>query len=86
MQIEDCRLQNENRLAEGPLFRRRETRYSAAAMAEPYKCGICDLEESRCLCDKFCCLCHGANNVRLCNDGLWYCIDCREACDLQAQN
>ena len=86
--ISDCRLRIADRKpARGkPLFRRRETRYSAAGMAEPYKCGICDLEEARCLCDKFCCLCHGANNVRLCNDGLWYCIDCREACDLQAQN
>jgi hypothetical protein len=55
-------------------------------MAEPYHCGVCDLEEARCLCDKFCCLCHGGNNVRLCNDGMWYCIDCREACDLMAQN
>jgi hypothetical protein len=23
--------------------------------------------------------------VRLCQDGLYYCIDCREACDFQAQ-
>jgi len=55
-------------------------------MAEPYHCGVCNQEEGKCFCDKYCCLCHGGNNVRLCNDGMWYCIDCREACDLMAQN
>ena len=54
-------------------------------MAEQYKCSICDLEESRCECERYCCLCQGQHNVRLCQDGLYYCIDCREACDLQAQ-
>jgi len=54
-------------------------------MADPYHCSVCDQEEVKCLCDKYCCLCHGGNNVRLCNDGQWYCLECREACDLQAQ-
>ena len=54
-------------------------------MAEPFRCGVCDQDEVKCLCDKYCCLCHGGNNVRLCQDGLWYCLDCREACDLMAQ-
>lgn len=54
-------------------------------MAEQYRCAICDLEESRCLCERYCCLCQGQHNVRLCMDGQYYCVDCREACDLQAQ-
>jgi hypothetical protein len=28
----------------------------------------------------------GAHQVRLCQDGAYYCLECREACDLQAQN
>jgi hypothetical protein len=28
----------------------------------------------------------GAHNVRLCQDGQYYCLECREACDMQAQN
>ncbi len=54
-------------------------------MAEAFKCAVCELEEERCTCDKYCCLCMGFNNVRLCQDGQWYCLECREACDLQAQ-
>ncbi len=54
-------------------------------MAEPYKCNVCDKIEEECDCTKYCCLCQGYHDVRLCSDGLWYCIDCREACDLQAQ-
>jgi hypothetical protein len=54
-------------------------------MAEKYRCAVCDQEESRCSCDKYCFLCQGGNNVRLCADGLYYCLECREACDLEAQ-
>ena len=54
-------------------------------MAEPFKCAVCELTEDKCLCDKYCCLCQGGHQVRLCNDGQYYCTDCREACDLQAQ-
>lgn len=54
-------------------------------MAGKYRCAVCDLEESRCLCDKYCFLCQGGNDVRLCADGLYYCLECREACDLEAQ-
>ena len=54
-------------------------------MADPYICFTCEKEEARCVCDKFCSLCQGENNVRLCQDGLYYCLDCREACDFQAQ-
>jgi len=54
-------------------------------MAEAYRCSICDKVEERCDCDKYCCLCQGEHQVRLCADGLYYCLECREACDLQAQ-
>ena len=54
-------------------------------MADRFICVICDKDESKCNCDKYCVLCHGAHNVRLCQDGQYYCIDCREACDFQAQ-
>ncbi len=54
-------------------------------MAQAYVCAVCDLTEDRCQCDKYCCLCQGFHNVRLCQDGQYYCLDCREACDLQAQ-
>lgn len=57
----------------------------SAIMAEPYRCGVCEQEEARCECEKYCCLCQGAHDVRLCQDGLYYCLECREACDLQAQ-
>ena len=55
-------------------------------MAEPYKCAQCDLVEAKCTCDKYCCICQGDHDVRLCRDGLYYCLECREACDLQPQD
>ncbi len=39
-------------------------------MQAPTVCMQCDLPEERCTC------------VRLCMDGLYYCPDCREACDV----
>ncbi len=48
-------------------------------------CAQCDQEERRCECERFCILCQGWDNVRLCADGQYYCLTCREACDLQAQ-
>jgi hypothetical protein len=54
-------------------------------MAERYICVLCDKTEDQCHCDRFCCLCQGAYNVRLCMDGQYYCVDCREVCDFQAQ-
>ncbi len=50
-----------------------------------FHCSVCEREESRCECVRYCCLCNGADNVRLCEDGLYYCMACREACDFQAQ-
>ncbi len=54
-------------------------------MAEPYQCIVCEREESRCDCDKYCSLCHGSNDIRLCQDGQYYCLDCREVCDFSPQ-
>ncbi len=56
-------------------------------MADKYHCSMCELEENKCQCDvkEYCILCQGSDNVRLCEDGQYYCIVCREACDYQAQ-
>lgn len=54
-------------------------------MADKFICLLCEKEESACKCDKFCGLCQSEYNVRLCQDGMYYCLDCREACDFQAQ-
>jgi hypothetical protein len=35
------------------------------------------------MCDKFCYMCKGEFGVQLCEDGLYYCPDCREACDIR---
>jgi len=45
-------------------------------------CAQCDLPEDRCSCERYCTICKGQLNVRLCSDGLYYCPDCREACDV----
>jgi hypothetical protein len=45
-------------------------------------CSQCDKSETKCGCEKYCCFCQSQENVRLCVDGLYYCPDCREACDL----
>jgi hypothetical protein len=44
-------------------------------------CSICDKPERQCGCDRFCCYCQGQYGVRLCEDGKYYCPDCREACE-----
>jgi hypothetical protein len=45
-------------------------------------CSICDKPEKNCDCDRFCCYCEGQHEVRMCNDGKYYCPDCREACEM----
>jgi len=47
---------------------------------------MCDKREEDCTCDKFCTICKSDENLRLVGDGCYYCLDCREACDLQAEN
>jgi hypothetical protein len=47
------------------------------------QCSQCDKAESKCTCQKYCCFCQSEYHVRLCVDGLYYCPDCREACDVR---
>ena len=54
-------------------------------MANEFHCNVCDRTERTCTCTKYCGLCQGLDDVRLCEDGMYYCRACREACDLQAQ-
>ena len=51
-------------------------------MPGPVVCVMCDKTEEHCSCEKYCTICKGQHNVRLCSDGLYYCPDCREACDV----
>ena len=44
-------------------------------------CSQCEQLEQRCECEKYCVLCQGQLDVRLCVDGLYYCDACRQACD-----
>ena len=45
-------------------------------------CSQCDKTESQCACEKYCAFCQSMENIRLCDDGMYYCPDCREACEL----
>lgn len=48
----------------------------------PVVCVQCEKSEVNCTCDRYCSICKGQNQIRLCVDGLYYCPDCREACDV----
>ncbi len=49
-------------------------------------CSHCDKREEDCACDRYCNICKGQYNIRLCMDGLYYCPDCREACEVSVAN
>ncbi|HYW67812.1 MAG TPA: hypothetical protein VFB10_13975, partial [Candidatus Dormibacteraeota bacterium] len=49
-------------------------------------CMQCDKSEEYCTCERYCTICKGQHKVRLCADGLYYCPDCREACDVALAN
>ncbi len=49
-------------------------------------CTQCDKTEEYCTCERYCTICKGQHKVRLCADGLYYCPDCREACDVALAN
>ena len=51
-----------------------------------YNCAQCDQPETSCDCEKFCCLCQAVTNIRVCDDGLMYCEDCRKACDYKTSD
>lgn len=60
--------------------------YSAEKVPEAitmsvFVCSACGLNESKCQCDHFCILCRADHNVRLCQDGCYYCAECREVCE-----
>jgi hypothetical protein len=58
-------------------------------MAANYRrvvCAQCDQPEESCTCEKYCVICKGQHNIRLGADGLYYCPDCREACDVALAN
>jgi len=54
-------------------------------MAETFRCAQCEREEGRCECDKYCGMCEGYEDVRLCSDGILYCKWCRQACGYKAE-
>ena len=56
-------------------------------MTTKFHCLVCEREENQCKCDvkAYCALCQGSDEIRLCEDGQYYCRTCREACDYQAQ-
>ncbi len=49
---------------------------------QPIVCLQCDKAEADCQCERYCCICAGQQGIRLCMDGLYYCPDCREACEV----
>jgi len=51
-----------------------------------FSCIACELPEGRCVCDRYCALCQSDYHVRLCEDGQYYCADCREICDYATQD
>jgi len=57
----------------------------AARTKVRFRCLQCDAFEERCSCEKYCALCQSQIDVRLCGDGLLYCVPCREACDYKTE-
>ncbi len=53
--------------------------------ASSFRCIACEQPEDKCACDRYCALCHSEYDARLCEDGQYYCADCREACDFAIQ-
>jgi hypothetical protein len=58
----------------------------AMAARQQVVCSQCDKSEEYCVCEKYCTICKGQSNARLCVDGLYYCPECREACDVALAN
>src|ERR1700690_2151466 len=59
---------------------------SMSAARQQVLCSQCEKSEEYCACEKYCTICKGQDNIRLCADGLYYCPDCREACDVALAN
>jgi len=78
----------QSRPARASGFSSGEIRGKVCRMATPFICLQCHQPEGQCKCEvkHYCVLCQGEHNVRLVQDGNYYCLDCREACDYQAQH
>ena len=57
--------------------------FTLPRMGQQVNCIVCEKPEHQCKCEKFCALCHDDHQIRLCTDGQFYCLNCREACDFQ---
>ncbi|MHB8654381.1 MAG: hypothetical protein ACYDA9_10920 [Terriglobia bacterium] len=55
-------------------------------LTKEFKCNVCDKPENQCTCSRYCALCHADYELRLTDDGQYYCRDCREACDYKSQD
>jgi hypothetical protein len=55
--------------------------YMATPGKAKTRCIQCEMTEERCECEKFCAMCQSQIDIRICTDGLMYCLPCREACD-----
>jgi hypothetical protein len=51
-------------------------------MRQEVVCVLCDKPERDCQCDRYCNLCKAQHSIRMCQDGQYYCPECREACDI----
>jgi len=40
------------------------------------------MPEAQCTCEKYCCFCQSQHDIRLAVDRMYYCPECREACDV----
>jgi hypothetical protein len=49
-------------------------------------CFQCDKPEQQCRCDRYCCICGGFERIKLGADGLYYCPECMEACEVKMAN
>ena len=59
---------------------------TAGTSTSKYRCAQCEQPEIQCRCEKCCCLCQSEMDVRVCGDGLMYCVPCREACDYKTSS
>jgi len=64
-----------------PHLPRRYSSLMATATKNKHRCMQCEMTEDRCQCERYCCLCQAQMDIRLCQDGLYYCQPCRDACD-----
>jgi len=51
-----------------------------------FVCTACGLNENKCKCERYCILCNSDHGVRLCQDGCYYCAECREICEFAASD